>query len=440
MFSDKALQGEVKALQRRLEELEHSALRKQIQDLKDANSRIEASHHEAMDRATNANHKLGLRVSKLQGIAITLLAVLSGIALYYFSLYQKETENRPISDAILVDVFQNRLDHTIERISLLNPSPEDKILINELNDAKEQWRKVVGSNQKFVALSDLAQILKQIVIEHKAQEARTQLTDVKMLTIHNDRFISSRASLLEAISFHTDGECKNPNPTVEQLTNVLQKDSGLVAAINLRGICLAQKSRDLLAKGPEALKANPGLWEESVQTINAALLDNKFAYEFNPSNTTRIRFLNNKVWNSMQFLAGAMKLGEDKPALQLLGRYQNLEAFSEDALRALAECYLLARDKATHLETEAELHALECTYYSANKDDERAKTARELMIKKLTEALANNLLNTRQKSTFEEAAKYFMDDSLLKPLFADPKDYRTIDPKIKQVIEQLLDS
>jgi len=437
MFGKNTLKDEVKALQTRLEALEHSEFDKQIVELKGADQRIDRAHQDAMDKMQKANHKLALRLSRLQGIAITLLAVLSGIALYYFSLYQSETKNRPVYDDVLVDMFQNRLDHAINRISLLNPRDEDRRMIRELNETRDQWEKVVGGNKRFVDLSELTQVLRQLVIERKAEDARNLLLS-KMLTSNSNDFVMSRALLMQAFSLHTDGLCTDPDPTLDLIKKALDRDSGIVAAINLRGICLAQKSGDLLAQGREALEKKPEWWVEGVNDMKNSLLDNQFAYEFNPSQPGKIRYLNNKVFNSAVFLAAAVKLSDQRisEALKQLGEYEDIEAFYKNALREMTECYLLAQDRGAYLETEAELHALRLVYYTAKADNERAAKAREMMIAKLTEAINNNLLSTRGKNTVEDGMKYFTDDPLLKPLFVDPENYGTIDPKIKAAIEK----
>ena len=438
MFSDRNLKEEVKALKSRLETLEHWEFGKKIEELQKANHEIEKIHQDTIEGLRKENHKLALRLSRLQGIAAFLLVMLSGIAIYYIDQYRREIdqnrENRPEVYEVLIDIFHNKLGDTIDRISLLAPNSEDMVMVKEVNDMQTQLSKICASSDKFAALSKLTKALNQIVIEHKAQDASNQLNN-DMLPSSSDRFVASRALLLQAAAiFYPNGLCNKPDPALELINKVIEKDSGVVSAFNLRGVCLAQKSLDSLAKVPKDLEKKPALWEESVKQIHASLRDNEFAYQFKPSQWSRIRFLNNKVWNSMQFLSAAVPLSQNmNEALKQIGEYKDMEAFFVESLKEIQECYLLSHDQATYFETEAELHALEYTYYTNNNynHDEKAKAAKKMMIEKLIVAIDKDLLRARKLSNWEETEIYFKQDILLKPLFDDPDASRKIKDRIE---------
>lgn len=403
-MSEKNLTDEVKELQSRLETLEHGEFGKRIAGLR------------------KANRQLALKLSVLQLVAALLFMLLSILAVSYF--------NQLAVQEVLIDTFQNKLGDTIDRTSLLAPGNEDKDMVKELSDMRDQLSRICASSGRCAALSKLTDALKLIVNEGKAQDASDQINR-DMLQRSQYRFVASRAGLLQATArFHPDGLCHEPGPTLELLGEAIKKDSGVVAALNLEGVCLAQRSAELMKNGKSA---------ESIQNIHAARRDNELAFQFKPSRWSKVRFFNNKVWEYMQFLLYAMRLNEEdfKKALAELREYENMEDFFEKSLKDIEECYSLSQDQATYLETEAELHALEYTYYTSIKDVEKAKAAKEKMLDKLTEAINNDLLRLRKLSSLEGADAYFKKDVLLLPLFND-YEKGPLNDQIKTLIKDRL--
>jgi hypothetical protein len=402
MSGDKNLKDEVKALKGSLEKLEQ------------------------------ANIKLAVKLGWLEGIAAVLLVLLGGLALFYIDLYRKSIDvdqfrrdidlnNRNIeqyrqfeavrSDVyeVLIDIFQNKLGDAIDRISLFAPSKEDTKTIDKVNKMQEQLSKMNISSVKFNKLSMLTKALNQLVIEGKAQEASTQVGS-QLLPSSDDDFVASRALLLQAAANFSDGLCHDPKNTLDLISQAFTHDSSVVAAFNLKGVCLAQQSENLI-------EANN--WKESIEKIRASLRYNELAYYFKPSQWSRRRFLNNKVWNSMQFLKAAVRLSKVEDALKELKGYKDMEDFFDKSLENIDECYLLSNDLSKYLETESELHALQYIYY-INKGDDKANAAKDLMIEKLKAAINNGLLKARNLSNLKEAKEYFNKDPLLTPLFDNP--------------------
>lgn len=434
MFGDKNLKGEVKVLTGRLEALEQQDLSKKIERLK---HELERGHRDTIEELRKSNHSLALKLNRLQTIAAVLFVMLSGIAVYYIDQYHKSLENRPEVHEVLIDVFQNRLGDTLDRISLLDPSDEDKAMVNEVDEMQDHLKTYIGDkNRKFTALSTLTRALKLIVNERNAPEA-SALLNKDMLPTNSNRFIASRALLLQAAArFQPSSFCRETEPILDLVNKAIQMDRGVVAAFNLRGICQSQESETLLKM--------PNQWEAGVKKIHAALLDNKLAYEFKPSQWAKTRFLNNKVWNSMNVISAVVPLSRENLDEVLLrigesyGEYKSAEDFFFKSLKEIEECHSLSYGQPTYHETEAELHALECSYYRDQKyrDDSKAAAAHEKMINALKIAISKDLLKKKNLSDAGKAARYFQADGLLRPLFADPKDHRTIDPEIKDLIEE----
>jgi hypothetical protein len=424
---DKHLKDEIEVLKGRLETLEHQEFGKKIGELR------------------KANHKRALKLAFLQGIAACLLTLLSGIAIYYGDQARRESkenrENLPEVYEVLLDIFKTKLGDTIDRISLSAPKYEDKVMVTEVSDMRDQLGKVIASNPKFIALSKLTDALNQIVFEGKvkgkAEEARNKLESDK-LPYSSDRFIASRAFLLQATAnFHPNGLCNQTDLTLDLISKGRRQDSGVVAAINLEGVCLAQKSYDVLnEKSTDDLAKDPTLWKDSVTNILAALSVNKSAYEFKSTQWSKVRFLNNKAWDSMQFLKAAMSINQEKlrEALQLIGKYNDMEPFFADSLQDVRDCQSLSPDRPTCFETEAELHAFEYAYYtnSSYKGNGDPKEAKKSMLQQLGFAMDKDLLG--KYSTLKDAIDYFRSDIFLEPFFTGPES--TIDPEIEALIRQ----
>lgn len=437
MFGNKPLKDEVNTLRSKLETLEHSEFGKKLEKLQKSNHKSK----KARKGLRKANLRLAEKLSKLMGIAIAVLAMSSGITISYIILYYKKIGemrvNQPAVHEFLVDAFQNRLGDTIDRISLLAPGEEDQTMLKDVSDMRDQLSKICPPGGRCEELSKLTISLIMLVNEGKPQEASDQINK-DMLPSSKNRFVESRAKLLQAAaSFHPDGLCHNPDSTLSSLDEVIKIDSGLVAAINLEGVCLAQKAADSMKEGKLA---------ESIKKIHAARRDNEFAFQFKPSRWSKVRFFNNKVWGRMIFLLYAVPLNKDalNKALQELEEYKDMEDFFNKSLKDIQECYSLSKDQATYLETEAEVHALEYTYYTSNsyqpdendndKHDEKAKAAKQAMIESLIQAMDKNLLKLRKLSSLKEAEEYFRKDVLLKPVLFGSSDKDPLNDQIEASI------
>jgi predicted Ser/Thr protein kinase len=390
----------------------------------------------------------GLRLIGVKAIAALLLVMLIVATIYYVN--REVQKNREEVQKNREVVLENKLGVTLERISLLAPTDQDKAMVTELKDMQAQFGSTGPPSRKGEGLSKLVDALYQLVIERKEQLASAQITDNNLST-SADGFVASRAFLLQAaIRFYPIGLCKNPDDTLEQITSAIQRDPNLGAAYNLKGVCLAEKSLNLLKAVPQASPEEKSkLWMESVKNIEESMTVNEQANQL-PSH--RLRYLNNKVWNSMQFLSGAVPLSSTNlnEALQLVGKYYEalrvsgkhvrMEEFLSVASGAIEDCLEISKNQATYFETKAERHGFEHSYYTDNKykDPGKAQAAKEKVFDNLAKAIDKDLLKLRKLSTLEDAQKYFQEDSLLKLVFADPCDHRTIDLKLKTQIEERL--
>lgn len=104
-------------------------------------------------------------------------------------------------------------------------------------------------------------------------------------TVNKDRFVASRALVLQAMTLiQTNHQCDDPEKTIALVGSAIQKDSGVAAAFNLLGVCVAAESKTLMYKQPEQ-------WQRSGEAIQAALRNNELAYQFKPTQWSRARLL-----------------------------------------------------------------------------------------------------------------------------------------------------
>jgi hypothetical protein len=440
MFNAKSLCEEVKSLKGRLEGLELQEHGRKIGELQKASREFERVHRTAAGELQQAYHKLAVRLATLQGVAVVLFAVLSGVAVYYIDRYQTEAERKRLaveqhrqteegSHEVLIDFFQDKFGDTLDRISLFAPTEEDRTMVTELDELRQKLSRLVGASEKFGALSELTNALKLIVNEGKGEEASAQL-DKKALAVSRNRFIASRALLLQAMTLiqAADRVCNDPERIQGLLNGAIQRDSRVTAAFNLLGVCLAEESRALMSERPDE-------WQRSGELIQAALRNNELAYQFTPTQWSRARLLNNRVWEKSEFLLAALTQNRLNESLPWTGNKTMQEFFSQ-SVSDIEECQMLDPRQASYMETLAELHGLECAFYRSpyHKDDLKAEEAYEKMRQALTGAINKGLL--RKMSGPGEAERYFNDDSLLAPLFADPEIPATLDPSIKALIER----
>src|ERR1044071_868262 len=343
-------------------------------------------------------------------MAALALALLVGLVISYLERSRQVEAVRSDVYEVLISVFQDKLGDTLDRISLIAPDEEDKTTVKKLNDMRKHLSKLNISSAKLDALSQLTQALNLLVNKGKYIEEAGNPTDpsdlleASSLPESEDRFVSSRALLLQAAAlFSPDSVCDQPKAIMDLVEEAIRRDASAVAAFNLRGICRAKESENLMADDK---------WEESANQIHQSLEDTEFAYQLKPSQGTKIRSLNNKAWNSMQFLKASLDKTQDlTKSLQQVGEYESMDDFFEKSLKDLIKCQTQSHENPLYFETEAELHAFECIYY---------KKACEKILSVLEVALNKGLLRVRGKNnTMEEAGKYFKGDIFLKPFLFD---------------------
>jgi hypothetical protein len=422
MFVDKNLCEQVKSLKGKIDGLERQ------------------DYGQKIDELQKSNQKLAVSLATLKGIAAVLLTMLSGVAIYYADQYHKEVDRniqtvkqltmaQPEAYEVMLSTLQDKFADTLDRISLFAPTEQDRAMVAELDELQQKLSHLGREkSEKFNALSDLIYALKLIVNEGKTKEASAWL-DEKALSVNKDRFIASRALLLQAMTLvQPTQQCDDPERTIALVSGAIQKDSGAAAAFSLLGVCQAKQSIALMYKQPEQ-------WQHSGDLIQAALRNNDLAYQFKPTQWSKARLLNNKVWEISEFLLAALAQNRLSECLPWTG-YKTITEFVDQSVKDLEECQMLDQRHLSYLETLAELHGLDCAYYRNPfyRDERKAEEAYEKMLQALTGAIEKGLL--RKINDLADAEKYFSEDSLLTPLFADPKNPRTIDPKIKALIER----
>lgn len=435
MFTDKSLCEEVRSLRGKLYDLEGHGYGQKIEELQRANRELEQEQRGTTEQLQRESHNLAVRLGVLQGMASVLLAVAGGVAVYYVDRYHTEvTQVRQTNTVqaegyeVLVDQLQVKFGDTLDRISLFAPTGEDKVMVTELDEMRQRLGRLNVASERFDSLSELINALKLIVNEGKGKEASAQL-DKKALTVSKDRFVASRALVLQAITLiQTSQLCKDPEGIKALISGAIQRDSGVAAAFNLMGVCLVEESKTLMSKQPER-------WRASGELMQAALRNNELAYQLKPTPWSRARLLNNRVWGISEFLMAALAQGRLNESLGWTG-YASMDELLEQSIKDLEECQMLEQEQPAYLETLTELHGLECAFYRSpsHKDERKAEEALEKMIKALTGAINKGLL--RKMSETNEAERYFSEDSLLAPLFANPANPHTLDSRIKALIEQ----
>lgn len=381
-----------------------------------------------------------LKFGRLQVMAILLFTILTGITVYYYINRELE-KNR---EFYFEKQLEQDLDRTINQISLFSPSDLHKERVNEVKSSQANSSSGGVSSQKFDELLRLVDVLHTIIVENKATEKSVE-TVLDELGRSNDKFVASRALLLKTPKlFYPLGFCGRPDETLAVIGEVFKKDRNVAAASNVSGVCLAQKSHDLLKKIPGVpSEEKPQLWADSVKSIGDSLTSNQRAFDLNNRSTeANITFRNNKVWNSMQFLSGTVGLDPEdlRVALKTIN-VGDMETFFSESLKDMEAIVVLGTgSQPAFTETLAELHGLKYIYYTDDRyrNDQKAQEAKGKVFKILESAIVQGLLELRKLKTLEEAEKYFEEDSLLKLLFDGPLNHRTLNPKIKLLIEQRL--
>jgi hypothetical protein len=428
MFTDKGLCEDVKTLKDRLDELERRGYGKRIAEVRRANRELERAHRVKSEELQRANHKLDVRLGVLQKIAAVLLAVLSGVAVYYASQYRESVEQTRKPYDIMLDVLQDKLGKTLDQVSLLAPTDEAKAMVDEVDGLVQKFSRMDVESEKFEALSELTNALKLIVNEGKGKEASAQI-DKKALAVNKDRFVASRALVLQAMTLvQPTQQCNEPERTMELLSGAIQRDSRVAAAYNLLGVCLAEESKNLMYKQPEQ-------WQRAGEAIQAALRNNELAYQLMPTPWSRNRLLNNRVWETSEFLLAALSQNRLNESLPSTG-HKTMEEFFDRAVKDLEECNQYDRGQPAYMETLAELHGLECAFYRspAFRDERKAEAAYAKMVQTLAGAIDKGLLKKLNDPV--AADEYFAEDDLLVPLFADPANPNTLDRSIRALIER----
>ncbi|HEX7312937.1 MAG TPA: hypothetical protein VF297_03405 [Pyrinomonadaceae bacterium] len=442
MFVDKHTLEELRSLRVKLDQLDRQEYGRRIEELQEANRRLESAHIAKTDELQKTNHKLAVHLSSLQGVAAVLFAVLSGIVIYYVDRYHTEVkrgreyaESYVKFDAVRAEAYdvqlgmlQDKMGDTLDRISLFAPTEEDRTMVTEVDALRQKLRRMGVESERFDALSELTNALQLIVNEGKAKEAKARL-DEKALTVSSDRFVASRALVLQAMTLVQPSQhCVDTAGTITLVSSAIRKDSGVAAAFNLLGVCQAEEARVLIDTEPES-------WRRAGALFSAALRNNELAYQLKPTQWSRARLLNNRVWETSVFLLAALTRNRLEEALPWTG-FKTVQEFIERSARDLEECQMFEQRLPTYLETLAELHGLECAFYRSppHGNSGKAAEAYEKMVQVLTNAINEGLL--RKMSGISEAEQYFSEDCLLAPLFAEPGNPRTLDPHIKALIEQ----
>jgi hypothetical protein len=440
MFVDKTLCEEVKSIKGKLDNLERQSFGQKLDELQKATREFEMAQHGKMEELQKSNQKLALRLARLQGIAAVLFAMLSGVAIYYLDQYHKQVDRnisrveqimivQPEAYELLLGMLQDKFGDILDRISLFAPTEQDRAMVAELDELQQKLRRLgIEKSEKFVALSELVNVLKLIVNEGKAKEA-SALLDEKALSVNNDRFIASRALVLQAMTLiQPSQQCDDPERIIALVDSAIKKDSRVAAAFNLLGVCQAEESITLMHKQPEQ-------WQRSGGIFQAALRNNELAYQFKPTQWSKARLLNNRAWVTTEFLFAALAQNKLNESLHWTG-YKTINEFIEQSVKDLEECQALDQRHPSYLETLAELYGLECAYYKnpSYEDNRKAEDAYEKMVKALMGAIDKGLL--RKMNDLGEAQMYFSKDNLLAPLFADPQNPWTLDSKIKAQIER----
>ncbi len=344
--------------------------------------------------------------------------------------------------------FREQLRDAIDLVSLLAPDDLDRETISALNKLqKETERNLTWScawGHEWDELTKLTKALTTIVNDRKIKDAVRQIDD-DGLSKSPDRFIRARALLLKAADPISEGVCFDPKDTLLLLNQAIETDPRIVAAFNLRGVCLAEQSMRLLVSG-EPNMSPADTWTNGVERIRGSLFDNLAAFQTKSSpKGAQIRFLNNRTWNSTQFLLGAMLLGDEKLKeglrvigdLQRSGNFESMKSFFDGALSDIKRCQELSPEQAKFYESEADLYAFEVSYYShpRYKDIDQAQSAKSKMYEALEKAFSKGLLKGREN--WEAVQGYFMIDVFLAPYAADPDlkyDAKVDDPDKQQIL------
>ena len=402
-----AVQAEVKTLGDKLDAFEREVTDSRVEKLQQAQDALTVKVSELAGGAKAIN-----LVLSVIAIVFALLSVMSGYNIYQYGQFEAI---RGEAYEVLVASFEDKLADTIDRISFIDPTNEQVYKFAELSRMQKHLQRTGVVSARFQARSDLTDAVELLIIYNKPDEALSKLRSIKLQTTSTDRFVEARVLTLEAlILVRPNRKCDNPDAAI-QVEDALDKDGGVGAAYNIKGLCLtdeAQKTaRD--AKSEDDFKNGAALLQKGMSYYD-------LAYTLKPTDLTMARRLNNKVSAYLFFFNevfnGKVKVDVDRVLDDT--SYHDFKAFVRESLRELELSQQLIPEQSAYWETEAELHFLEHMYYTSKSQPEEADKALKKEREKFKEAIKKGLY--RKMASFDDAINDLKkNDPLLNNLAGD---------------------
>jgi tetratricopeptide (TPR) repeat protein len=358
-----------------------------------------------IDKLQVSNENITGKLNKLEGITAVIglvFAVLSGLAgykIYQYDLVQ--TSHEP-----LIQLFENEIGGTIDRVSFLDPIDKQQTYrIEKLKGMRVQLESLGLKDEKFMFRAGLVDAI-AAVIANDTQKANAKLVELAQQSTGKDSFIEARAYTLRAINLIRDTPGRTcANPEVRTLAaDAIKIDSQVASAYNILGLCF---TNDAISKVESTLEAD---LIESGSHMQKAIQYYDFSYSLNPTNWGRSKSLNNKVWGSSTFFLNA--LGNDVLVNRFLtiSNYRNMEEFLAASINQMEFCKELSPNHSAWWETQAEVLGLQYTYLMKIDKKKEAEETAKLEKEQYREAIRKGLF---KNVPLNKAMKGFTSDKLL---------------------------
>ena len=399
-----ALKAELTALEDRLTTLERMKLPQTL-------GKLEESRDTLVRRLDELSG-----IGKAAALVVAVLIAITGINTVNYNKYEAVKKE---AFEVLIDLFENRIGDTVDRISFLDPSEEQTYRIMAMTSTQKLLRDMEISNTKFELRSRLADVIRVVIESGKEGVAKEQLSSLA-IDAAEDRYVLARVLTLQAMMrIRANPQRRDCDDETQSLAKkALSKDPGVGAAYNIVGVCLTNRAAVSIQNGSSL--------RDSARELQEGIGYYDLASALKPTDWTWSRNFNNKVSAAEQFLVATLGPNRSDSAQMdtalAATYYQTFDNFVSTSLREVGLSQQLGPSHPGHIETEAELHGLRWLYYSGKHDSKAAGDAYTAEKEKFQKAVKAGLY-----------AKQTNYQAIIEGICGDPKTNKQPDPLLSNM-------
>lgn len=399
---------------------------KNLEEREDPNAELEKLH--------TKQEKFSKKLNGLTAAPLLLTILLVILNLYVgFRWFQAEKSLETIQKAADISkkmaqepwlgLFEEKIKQTLDRVSFFEPADaQHTSRLEKLKKMKSELSELGLTDEAFNFRAQLVDVIDTVVQGDKQKTDQALDALARSTTDGKDNFVNARVLTLQAIALvraHPDRRCLNPEAK-SLVEEAIEKDREISAAYNILASCIAAQTIEKVKKPDER---DPAIAQEMQKAINYFEL----SYSLSPTNWSRSRTMNNKVYNSSLFLLHTLGKDDIRNKYLLINGHKDINEFFIDSINQMEFCKKLSPNLTVWRETQAELYGLQYRYFQ-NVNHEKAKDALQKEREQYLEAIGLGLFKRR---SYETAMVEFKGDELLSDVLKN-------DPEIERAIRNSL--